>query len=598
MISAPDAAMLDSKLFVSRLDGAFPDLYERWWDGDEWIWVDHGRPGGVPLTGAPGAAMLNNKLFVVVQDGSLWQHAWRADLGQWVWEGHGRPASVPIAFGPGAAMLDSKLFVVTTDGHLWELDWRPDLGRWAWNDHGTPPGTTASTAPGAAMLGGKLFVGAANGHLFERYWNGAQWVWVDHGAPPGSGVATAPGAAMLASKLFVGGANGHLFERYWNGMQWVWVDHGAPPGTNVATAPGAAMLASKLFVGTGDGRLFERFWNGAQWVWVDHGAPPGTGVATAPGAAMMSSKLFVGAGNGHLFERLWNGAQWSWVDHGSALHDQAQHVVGAPGTDPKLTIAILGDGYAEADMAGYRQQVQSQVLGALRRDQLAAHQGALRIVRVDLVSVDSGVSERRDNADGTVRSFTFRFSRLGVIPNDNWDHGWFDTSDFTDARIEKLRRRFAPDADHVIVLVKSGTYGGVSSLGPGTAFFTDGGGQDVVLHEMGHNLFRLDDEYVQAEGAFPAEAQSVLANTSERLADWSTLKWSALVAPGAPLPGDPAHLPAGWDARDSVGAFEGAGGRFRTGLFRPVLECRMNQNRPPWCPVCGRKITTDLAVFE
>ena len=34
MISEPGAAMLDSKLFVSRQDGAFRDLYERWWDGD------------------------------------------------------------------------------------------------------------------------------------------------------------------------------------------------------------------------------------------------------------------------------------------------------------------------------------------------------------------------------------------------------------------------------------------------------------------------------------------------------------------------------------------------------------------------------------
>ena len=137
-----------------------------------------------------------------------------------------------------------------------------------------------------------------------------------------------------------------------------------------------------------------------------------------------------------------------------------------------------------------------------------------------------------------------------------------------------------------------------STVGPGTGLFTEGGGQDLIAHEMGHNLFRLDDEYVQADDTFPADAQSVLANTSERLADWSTLKWLALVAVGAPLPGDAAHLPAGWDARASVGAFEGAGGRFRTGLFRPVLDCRMNQNAPPWCPVCGHKITTDLAAFE
>ena len=37
MLTTPGAAMLDLKLFVSRLDGPFRDLYERWWDGDEWF---------------------------------------------------------------------------------------------------------------------------------------------------------------------------------------------------------------------------------------------------------------------------------------------------------------------------------------------------------------------------------------------------------------------------------------------------------------------------------------------------------------------------------------------------------------------------------
>jgi hypothetical protein len=80
MLSEPGAAMLDSKLFVSRLDGAFVDLYERWWDGQEWVWVDHGRPGGVPVTGTPGAAMLDSKLFVVGQDGRLWERKWPTQL--------------------------------------------------------------------------------------------------------------------------------------------------------------------------------------------------------------------------------------------------------------------------------------------------------------------------------------------------------------------------------------------------------------------------------------------------------------------------------------------------------------------------------------
>jgi hypothetical protein len=118
MITAPDGAMLNSKLFVSRLDDPFPDLYERLWDGTEWIWVDHGRPGGARMRTAPGAAMLDEKVFVATDDGTLWERHWRADLDQWVWEDHGRPDNQPVVHAPGAAMLNEKLFVVTDQGNL------------------------------------------------------------------------------------------------------------------------------------------------------------------------------------------------------------------------------------------------------------------------------------------------------------------------------------------------------------------------------------------------------------------------------------------------------------------------------------------------
>jgi IgA Peptidase M64 len=462
MLSAPGAAMLNRKLFVSRLDGPFPDLYERFWDGDEWLWVNHGRPQGTKVTGIPGAAMLNEKLFVVVSAGALWERRWKADSSKWVWEAHGRPGDRSITGGPGAEMMNRKFFVTTDDGHLWERDWRADAGQWAWQDHGTPPGTK---------------------------------------------------------------------------------------------------------------------------------------VATAPGAVMAPAKFFVGAENGHLFERLWDGTRWGWTDHGTACHDRAEHVIGTPGPAPKLSIAIIGDGFAERDLDTYAELVRDLVVSALSNDGLTTHHASLRVVRVDALSAQSGVRERRYNDAGKIISDNRRGSRLGVIPNDQWLRCWFDYSSYTDSRIEKLRRRFAADADHVVVLVNSETWGGCSTRGPGTAYFTLAGGWVVVAHEFGHNLFELDDEYV-SEGQHETFAgTSTAANTTEKLANWTTLKWRALVAAGTPLPTNAAHLPAGWNRRTSVGAFEGAGGRYSRGLFRPVLECRMNQNDPPWCPVCRRKIGDDLAVF-
>jgi hypothetical protein len=40
----PGGTMLNQKLFMVRTTAPFLDVYERFWDGKEWVWVSHGRP--------------------------------------------------------------------------------------------------------------------------------------------------------------------------------------------------------------------------------------------------------------------------------------------------------------------------------------------------------------------------------------------------------------------------------------------------------------------------------------------------------------------------------------------------------------------------
>ncbi len=600
MISAPGPSMRDEKLFVARFDNPFPDLYERWWDGVEWIWVDHGRPAGERLTQAPGAAMGDGKVFVVTETGSLWERHWREDLGRWAWEDHGRPANQRITQAPGAAMGDEKLFVVTDTGTVWERHWRTDLGRWAWEDHGRPGNQKVVAAPGAAMLGEKFFVTTETGNVWERHWRTdlGRWAWEDHGRPGNQKVIAAPGAAMLDTKFFVTTETGNVWERHWRSDlgRWAWEDHGRPGNQKVIAAPGAAMLDTKFFVTTETGNVWERHWRSdlGRWAWEDHGRPTGTRARTAPGAAMMSSKFFVGTENAHLFERVWTGDGWSWVDHGTAFHDTSQHVIGSPATEPALVIAIMGDGFDEGSMDEYRRIVDDEVAAAFRLDQLAGHADRLQVVRIDVASPVSGVWEQTwdeggtidTTADDTLVSETFRPSRLGIVSTEVWAQCWLVPTAVTTARIDSIRNRFAPAATNVVVVVNSTKFGGCNR--GAMAAFTKTSGKVVIAHEMGHNLFGLGDEYTNGTSTFTGTTG--YPNLSEEPARWDDLKWRDLVAAGAPLPTSPAALPAGWNHRTSVGAFEGGGGSYTTGIFRPVLDCRMNQNDPPWCPVCAREL--------
>jgi hypothetical protein len=598
--------MLDSKFFVSRFDDPFPDLYERLWDGVEWIWVNHGRPDGCKMATGPGAAMMDEKLFVVVDDGSLRERHWRNDLGRWAWENHGRPENRRIIAGPGAAMMDEKLFVVTDTGNLWERHWRNDLNRWAWQDHGRPDNRKIVTSPACAMMGEKLFVVTETGDLWERHWRTdlSRWAWNNHGRPNSEKIVHTPGAAINDEKLFVVTDTGNLWERHWRNDlgRWAWQDHGRPDNERLVTSPGAAMMDEKLFVGGANGNLYERHWRNdlGRWAWEDHGRPPGTQVATAPGAAMMNSKLFVGTSNSHLFERTWTGSEWAWVDHGTAFHDQSAHIIGRPGSDPKMTIAVMGDGYAERDMDDYRNTVEDKVLEAFQLGELGENHDKIRLIRIDVASPVTGVTEfdydersTPEVGDDVLVSSNFRFSRLGYISTGIWSHCWLETSPRTNPRIDSIRQRFAPAATNVIVLVNTSEPGGCNRSN--IAAFSKSEGSVTIAHELGHNLFDLGDEYNNDDQDFTGIATEV--NLTEEPASWNLLKWRDLVATGTPLPTDSGALPGGWDNESSVGAFEGGGADFATGIFRPVLRCRMNQNSPPWCPVCAREIERIFGAF-
>jgi IgA Peptidase M64 len=452
------------------------------------------------------------------------------------------------------------------------------------------------TDPGAPMLNQKLFVTRTVQpwpDLYERWWDGDEWIWVNHGRPEGILVRTAPGAAMMDRKLFVGIQDGRLFERFWDGSRWVWVDHGRPPGTGVSTAPGAAMMNQKLFVGAADGRLFERFWDGSRWVWVDHGRPPGTGVSTAPGAAMMDRKLFVGTQNQRLFERFWDGSQWVWVDHGTLLHDtRATLLDNTASGHPTRTIVTIGDGFSETDLDNYRNYVQTELMqGVLGRDLFGELRSAFNVIRMDLVSIDSGVSRRtydekgtpNNPSDDTIISENFRNTRLGYIFSGSWSHCWMEETAQTQARLLKVLRRFAPNWNYALVVLNESGYGGCAR-GP-QQVVTRGVDWRVIYHEFGHGIGGLSDEYERSGNAFTGTAwNGPNCSVTARRQD---LRWADLVGPRTRLPTSETNPPAGWNPNTDVGAFEGCG-TFESRLFRPVLSCRMRDNAPPFCPVCAR----------
>jgi len=112
----------------------------------------------------------------------------------------------------------------------------------------------------------------------------------------------------------------------------------------------------------------------------------------------------------------------------------------------------------------------------------------------------------------------------------------------------------------------------------------------VIAHEFGHGLGNLPDEYC-VTGAYTLGEPGAVDLTIDT--NRATLKWGNFVDPTTPIPTGTGACadynqgvkPATWDDNQDVGLFEG-GNTQNTGIYRPVVNCRMRGNAPPFCPVC------------
>ena len=141
--------------------------------------------------------------------------------------------------------------------------------------------------------------------------------------------------------------------------------------------------------------------------------------------------------------------------------------------------------------------------------------------------------------------------------------------------LNDLLAAYAPEHRLVVLLLNNPGFGGCG--GGGRATLPLGVTWSTIRHEFGHALGGLADEYHAEDKAWPGgEPGEPNATVSTSRA---TLKWGWAVAkrrrsrPAATTYRPP--KPAGWDDNQGVGVFEGGHGNFATGVYRPVVNCRM-----------------------
>ncbi len=154
-------------------------------------------------------------------------------------------------------------------------------------------------------------------------------------------------------------------------------------------------------------------------------------------------------------------------------------------------------------------------------------------------------------------------------------------------RPEKLRRTvlLAPAQDIVVVLVNDARYGGSGSMIPaGTRSIPapvyaagNPNGIRIALHELGHSLANLADEYVDESIAAHYSLAYVRDKPNvDTTSDLGRIKWKAFfeAEPGA---------------TNVISAWEGGYYRSR-GIWRPQEHCIMRSLSHPFCHVCRKEL--------
>ncbi|WP_326847530.1 M64 family metallopeptidase [Streptomyces kaniharaensis] len=225
--------------------------------------------------------------------------------------------------------------------------------------------------------------------------------------------------------------------------------------------------------------------------------------------------------------------------------------------DTKLDVVMIGDGYSAQEQEKFRTDAADKWREITAVEPYASYRKLFNVWAVSAVSPQSGVSGDPDKA-------TVRHTALGSY---FWCGGVERLLCVDEKAVERYAAK-APQADLVIVVANSAKYGGAgyndvtSSLGyEGIATVAGGNAKSgqIAVHETGHSLGKLADEYAYAgqgtyKGDEPAEA-NISTLTADRMREEGT-KWSRWLGQTSPDGG-------------TVGTFEG-GGYYPAGLFRPT----------------------------
>ncbi len=292
----------------------------------------------------------------------------------------------------------------------------------------------------------------------------------------------------------------------------------------------------------------------------------------------------------------------------------------------KLDLLLLGDGYTAGERGKFEKDARRLLDALFAHEPFRSRRGDFNVFGLCPPADERGVSRPLTGIH--------RRTRIGAT------YDAFGTERYVLSFENRSLRDVASFApyDALAIVVNADTYGGggifnlFTTVAAGSRWATY-----IFVHELGHSLAALADEYFTSETAYLPSADRPEPWEPNVTADPQAAKWKDLLTPGVPLPTpwpkeaftsrsrefqerrkriraenrpeaemdalfleqqkeETAFLSAAPTAR-KVGAFEGANYE-ASGTYRPQIDCVMFTRDPvPFCAVCQRALSRVIDLY-
>lgn len=243
-----------------------------------------------------------------------------------------------------------------------------------------------------------------------------------------------------------------------------------------------------------------------------------------------------------------------------AFAEPATLIRGA-GNANRLDLVVLGDGYTVSEQAKFADDAYGFLTAMFGQEPYKEYLPYFNVYRVDVISAESGASHPERGALKTTAfgaAYNCRAIQRLICVNI--------------ASVNTVLARSVPPQlrDLAIVIVNDSEYGGA---GGGVAVVsTNPGAVEIILHELGHSLGLLGDEYVGGGGVCDTREwpyPNVTTQTGR-----SAIKWSYWIDAATPVP-------TSSTAAAVPGLYTGAS-YCDSGQYRPTYDSKMRTNGRPF----------------